>query len=232
MTKNKRNIVIIGILMGVLSAPIAGIFREPSPEPVLQEVIYDEAPTVTVVELKCTNVNKEQEEMPTKVDRVYYDCPFDKATQDLIYDNMEAMSIDIGLNYILALVFRESGFRQYAESCSGSKGYMQMVDNTFNFAYTACIEEFPQFEGLPYDVFNKNTNLTIGMWYMHCIADSCDYDKITEDNIDRILCSYNRGVRGANNYYIDNGTYVSSYCTRIFDTAQQIKLNNGIVVYQ
>lgn len=164
-----------------------------------------------------------------KVVPTYYDIDLSVELQDYVRYCLDYMDIDLDETYIFALMYHESKFDPYAVGSSGDSGYCQIVERYFDDVYDGLCTDFPEFvesEGLPRDVFNEKTNIACGIFWLNKSAERISGKGVTVDNITSALTAYNRGVKGASDYFKAKQTYVTSYSSSVLEIADAIRNGN------
>lgn len=94
---------------------------------------------------------------------------------------------------IFAIIKTESNFKEDSVSLSNAKGLMQLMDSTANeLAKKLDMDE-------NYDIFNAQTNIELGTYYMDTLL------TYYNNNLYLALSAYNAGI-GIVNKWIENGT--------------------------
>ena len=83
---------------------------------------------------------------------------------------------------VLAVIKTESRFNKDAESKKGAKGLMQIMDSTGEWI----AEEVGLNYFLPYMLFDPETNIRFGCWYLNNLENQFN-------NLDLVLAAYNGG---------------------------------------
>ena len=138
----------------------------------------------------------------------------------LIFPDEYGITIDkycdkygVDTHLALALIKAESNFTPDATSCAGAKGLMQLTEETFNYCKNNILS-------LEKDIFNPDTNIHAGVWYLAYLTDKFD------SNIKNALAAYNAGATNvkkwlANKEYSSDGKMLSS--TPYKETSRYIK---------
>lgn len=184
------------------------------------ESIYRESPVVKYPIIKAEE---------TVVEKSYYDIPLSSELQDKVKYWKSYMNIDLDDSYIYAMIYQESRFNPEALGSSGDSGYCQILQKYFNEIYSNLESDYPELaEQVDYDIFNEETNLLCGLYWLDYSAQQTTGEKLSTTNISAALTAYNRGVKGAKNYFDKNNTYSTSYSKSIISVAHYIQEHNTV----
>jgi soluble lytic murein transglycosylase-like protein len=167
----------------------------------------EEAPTESVVETTPPKPSEsEVVAVPSKPEKVYYDCPLDKSLQNYIRGLCERN--DIPMSLVIAMIEVESSFQPDAVSGTDDYGLMQI--NGINHEWLT--EEY----GIT-DFFDPYYNVFCGIKIL-----SIHWDRYKD--IDKSLMAYNLGATGASEFW-DEGIYSTEYTRKIRIAQEKYKKN-------
>ena len=141
---------------------------------------------------------------------------------------MKDFNVNLDVSYVYATIFCESSFRNAVESSVGAIGYMQVLPSTRDDIAPMIKEQFPQYSNLSKDLSDPYTNVVYGLFYFKYIANRFGESEVNENNINRILTCYNRGVTGGKRYFNSMGHWDSEYAKKIIRISEQIRTNGGM----
>lgn len=216
----------------------------PARSPVPSEEVLDTRDSSYVIssvevetpnELSVQNLTESEEILEDTKDESastkYYDIPLSEALQDKVVYYLDYMGIELDASYVYALIYCESRFDPYATGDSGDSGYCQLLQRYFDYFYSSLEADYPDLvaeENLPYDVYNEKTNLACGIYYLNKCAEEISGTGVSQTNLSSALTSYNRGVGGAQEYFNNNGTYVTDYSSNVIEVAHYLQENNNL----
>ena len=158
-----------------------------------------------------------------------YDVPLSEEEKQLIYDFMDIFQLDFDITNYYGMLWTESRFKNSLESYAGACGIAQIMPYTFEEYYNQFSEDFPEYcERFPSDVWNKQTNLVISLYYIRQIQEEFGLASLsTDNNFSIVATAYNRGIVGARKLYKETGSYVSEYSSLILQGAQYLREYNA-----
>ena len=151
------------------------------------------------------------------------DIPLEFYYQDVVKDTIELCGLDIDEYFIYGMMYVESRFNPSLVSSAGACGIMQIMPTTWNILYERYCEEYP--DQAPYlvdDIFNENSNIILGIYCLKYLKEAYDINQLKEYQT-KVLTSYNRGITGANTYFLGNDTYISEYSEKVLEAAEYIR---------
>ena len=98
------------------------------------------------------------------------------------YIEKYAAENDVHPAFIAAIILRESSYNPEAVSSVGARGLMQIMNNTYQFINRK-LDDGATFD----DMFDPETNIRYGCWYIGYLSEIFDGDPI------RIACAYHAG---------------------------------------
>ena len=129
-----------------------------------------------------------------------------------------ASEYNVSEHFVYAVMFNESRFNSEALSYKGAKGLMQIADITGTWgAEVLEIENF-QVE----DVFDEETNIKIGCWYLGLLSKQYDSEIV-------VLAAYNAGSGNVSKwladeeYSKDGKSFISLDVIPFKETSQYVK---------
>lgn len=159
------------------------------------------------VEITLTAATEQQIEEPKK-QYIYYDVPLDDDLQEYIQDVCEEYGLD-RYDIIIALIEKESSFREDVISKTNDYGYMQI--NEINHEWLS--------EELDIDDFlDGEQNILAGVYLLSGL-----YAKY--EDIGLALMAYNCGEKGANDLW-KQGIYSTEYTRTIMSIADELELRS------
>ena len=141
-----------------------------------------------------------------KKEYVYYDVPLDDSFQEYIQDVCERYGFD-RYDVVIALIERESSFRENVISPTDDYGYMQI--NEINHEWLG--EEL----GIT-DFLDGEQNVLAGVYILSDL-----YDRY--DDIGLALMCYNCGENGAKNLW-EQGIYSTAYSRGIMELTNELEM--------
>ncbi len=117
---------------------------------------------------------------------------YPKKFSEIVEQNAEKFGVDANLIY--SIIKAESGFDKNAVSTAGAKGLMQITGNTASW-----IKKQISLEG-DIDLFDPDTNIMLGTWYISKLISDNDGNLITA------LASYNAGGANVKKWQKEAGT--------------------------
>ena len=143
--------------------------------------------------------------------------------QDLVRELIKIFKFDVDEYFFYGMMYTENRFRQEPESAAGAQGILQILPSTWNSLLPLIKKEHPDlYRTLSHNPSDKRSNIVVGMYYIKYIRDSYNCTSVA-DNASKILTTYNRGGKGAKNFYKKNGTYSTSYSREILRAAKYIR---------
>ena len=193
--------------------------RDMEPVQKMAQAVADEAISpfpVTTVEAEerptaiMTAMLETVAELPAEPEKVYtyYDVPMEDALQEYTQDVCEEYGFD-QYDIILAMIDRESDFRDWVVSGTNDYGLMQI--NICNHEWLA--EDL----GLT-GMLDARQNIWAGVYIISTL-----YEKY--DDIGLALMAYNCGERGAKNLW-EQGIYSTAYSREIIAAASQLEVRS------
>lgn len=141
---------------------------------------------------------------------------------------MRDFSINLDPSYVYAIIFCESTFRSTVKSPSGAIGYMQVLPSTRDYILPMIKRDFPQYSELPEDLVDPYINVVYGLYYLRHSAEMLGDNEVNEENINKVLTCYNRGIAGGEQYFKSTGHWNSEHAKKVMRIAQQIRTNGGM----
>jgi hypothetical protein len=182
-----------------------------------EEYLYDNMKmyTIQVASLDCP-VEAETADL---VEFPYYEhIPLDKEVQHYIYETAEEYSISYEL--VLAIAKVESNYDADVVSHTRDSGLMQIHKPTGKWIAK-------ELELQDYDVFDPETNILMGIWYLDWLRSyylSQGYSE--EDTFQLVVLAYNRGHVGAVNYVNKYG-FNNSYLDKVYAAKIELEMEGG-----
>lgn len=190
--------------------------------------VYDTGCVESHTEIHNISAEPIYKEEPV-VEETYYNIPLSPELQDKVKYWSNCMNIDLDDSYIYAMVYQESRFNPKALGSSGDSGYCQILQKYFSEIYSNLESDYPELAAqIEYNVFNEETNLLCGLYWLDHSAQQITGEKLSTNNISAALTAYNRGVNGAKNYFAKNNTYSTSYSESVISIAHYIQEQNTI----
>ncbi len=144
-----------------------------------------------------------QEEV--KKQYIYYDVPLDNDMQEYIQDTCDEYGLD-RYDIVIALIERESTFRENVISSTNDYGYMQINE---------CNHEWLSVELSINDFLDGEQNILAGVYILSGL-----YEKY--EDIGLALMAYNCGEKGAKRLW-EQGIYSTEYSRAIIDSAEGLQ---------
>ncbi|MBO5353613.1 MAG: transglycosylase SLT domain-containing protein [Lachnospiraceae bacterium] len=119
-----------------------------------------------------------------------------------------------GVDYavVLGLIEVESGYRYFAESEGGAKGYMQVIESW---------HEDRMERVSAYDLLNPFQNVSTGVDFLAELVDKYD------GNYQKALTAYRWGATGAYRDYFSKGQQSCTYAEAVLEAAERIRKQMG-----
>lgn len=157
----------------------------------------------TETEGVTTLATEEQEKI--KKQYVYYNVPLDDSTQEYIQDTCDEYGLD-RYDIVIALIEKESTFRENVISSTNDYGYMQINE---------CNHEWLSEELSINDFLDGKQNILAGVYVLSGL-----YEKY--EDIGLALMAYNCGERGAKKLW-EQGIYSTEYSRAIMEIAEGLQ---------
>lgn len=154
----------------------------------------------------------------------YVNKEFDKHLLQVMKD----FNIKLDASYVYSTIFCESTFRCDAQSPLGAIGYMQVMPDTRDYISPMIKREFTQYSKLSNDLTDPYTNVVYGLYYFSYIAKNFGDTEVNEENLNKVLTCYNKGITGGKKYLNRTGNWNSNYAKKIIKIAEQIRTNGGM----